>query len=276
MDGSTQKKTPLDELEIDWVDEWVCEDSSENRRALREGNRTWVIVKPDDGGDPTGLIEVWRPEIHDKYNWDRMRGVLVDPKDPWSDYIPVLEIPPETTGLTYWIHSRAEKIRKYDEQVEAGVRKTKKRPYEPTRCTSIKRDGSRCWGWATDEKTNGHCRAHAPGAMLAAERGHSLMVARLKLEKNAPRMADILEELAETSSSDQVRLKAAETILDRAGLGTSSDLNVNGSVEIEGGAATVVRERLDSMIKRLEAGKREEEADEIVIEEADIETVPNE
>ena len=50
--------------------------------------------------------------------------------------------------------------------------------------------------------------------------------AREKLSRYLPRAVEILTELAETSENDRVRLAAAESIADRAGLGKSSTTHV--------------------------------------------------
>ena len=53
--------------------------------------------------------------------------------------------------------------------------------------------------------------------------------ARSKLTAYLPRAVEILTELAETSENDRVRLAAAESIADRAGLGKSQTTQVNVS-----------------------------------------------
>jgi hypothetical protein len=53
--------------------------------------------------------------------------------------------------------------------------------------------------------------------------------ARSKLTRYLPRAVEILTELAETSENDRVRLAAAESIADRAGLGKSQTTQVNVS-----------------------------------------------
>lgn len=53
--------------------------------------------------------------------------------------------------------------------------------------------------------------------------------AREKLHKYLGRAVEIITELAETSENDRVRLAAAESIADRAGLGKSSTTQVNVS-----------------------------------------------
>ena len=245
-------KTPLEEVPVEWADEWICLESAENRTALREAGYRWRVVPPDDGAEPTGLIEVVLPEVLERESWTIYRPILVDPHDPWSDYVDVREIPQDVVGLPYWIHRRAEKFADYEAKKASGAHMTKKPPHLPTRCTAVKRDGTRCWSWASDRAGNGKCRAHNPKAFRAADKGYSIMVARMKMEQAAPDMADTLEELAREATSEQVRLKAAESILDRVGVSGSTDINVNGSIEVEHSAAEIVRGRIEAIAKRLE------------------------
>lgn len=55
----------------------------------------------------------------------------------------------------------------------------------------------------------------------------AIVSAREKLTRFLPRAVEILTELAEGSENDRVRLAAAESIADRAGLGKSTTTQVN-------------------------------------------------
>lgn len=57
----------------------------------------------------------------------------------------------------------------------------------------------------------------------------ALASAREKLTRFLPRAVEILEELAELSENDRVRLAAAESIADRAGLGKGSTIDVRAT-----------------------------------------------
>lgn len=75
--------------------------------------------------------------------------------------------------------------------------------------------------------------------------------AREKLTKYLGRAVEIITELAETSENDRVRLAAAESIADRAGLGKSSTTQVNVS-QSEHEAA---RREAEELVARMEQNK---------------------
>lgn len=64
---------------------------------------------------------------------------------------------------------------------------------------------------------------------VANAQEEALNKAREKLNRYLGRAVEIITELAETSENDRVRLAAAESIADRAGLGKSSTTQVNVS-----------------------------------------------
>lgn len=264
MDDDERSKLALHELPIEWVEPRVCEETFENRRLLRENGHRWRPVPPDpDTGMPSGLIEVPDPVADQESALARHAPILVDPRDPWSDFVDVREIPIDAVGVPYWIHRKAEQWHEWNasegKPVEPGtagkgvVAKAKagKEPHLPTRCTSIKKDGTRCWAWAADKANDGRCRAHAPGAALAANMGHQIALAKVKVMQAMPAMADALEELALTASSEQVRLKAVTEMMDRGGVNAQTDINVTGGIAVEKDPAAEIRERLAGLASRL-------------------------
>lgn len=280
MDDDEKPKLALRELPIEWVEDRVCEENFENRRLLRENGHRWRPVPPDpDTGMPSGLIEVPDPVAEQESALARHAAILVNPRDPWSDFVDVREIPIDATGVPYWIHRKAEQWHEWNasegKPVEPGtagkgvVAKAKagKEPHLPTRCTAVKKDGTRCWAWAVDKANDGKCRAHAPGAALAANMGHQIALSRVKLMQAAPAMVDILEELATTAAAEQVRLKASTEILDRAGVSSSTDINITGAIAVEADPATVIRDRLSSLAGRLtKADEHAADSDEDVVD----------
>lgn len=78
-----------------------------------------------------------------------------------------------------------------------------------------------------------------------------LEAARAKLSRYLPRAVEIITELAETSENDRVRLAAAESIADRAGLGKSSTTQVNVSASQHEAA----RKDAEDVIARLKQNK---------------------
>lgn len=246
----TEFSAPLSELAVDWIDEWICLESADNREALRDAGYRWRPVPPEDDNMPTGLMEVILPETEIRKKWDLYKDMLATPGDPWSDYMDPRELPDDVEGVPYWIHRRVQKYHEWEEKSAAG--KTRKpAPHLPTRCTATKRDGTRCWSWCADKDSEGICRAHAPAVFRANDMGHQIMLAKIKMNQAAPAMADVLEELALGAVSEQVRLKAAETILDRVGVSASSEININGNLEVQHSAADAVKERLAVMVKRM-------------------------
>ena len=73
-----------------------------------------------------------------------------------------------------------------------------------------------------------HTRVDVPTKVANAQE-EALNKAREKLNRYLGRAVEIITELAETSENDRVRLAAAESIADRAGLGKSSTTQVNVS-----------------------------------------------
>lgn len=75
--------------------------------------------------------------------------------------------------------------------------------------------------------------------------------ARTKLIDFLPRAVEILTELAETSENDRVRLAAAESVADRAGLGKSNTTQITVS-QTEHDVAEIETAEL---LKRIEANR---------------------
>lgn len=85
--------------------------------------------------------------------------------------------------------------------------------------------------------------------MSASEQ--ALVNAREKLGRYVGRAVDILTELAETSENDRVRLSAADSILDRAGLGKSSTTQV----QVNQGEHEAARREAEDVVARIRANK---------------------
>lgn len=79
-----------------------------------------------------------------------------------------------------------------------------------------------------------------------------VLAAREKLNRYLGRAVEIITELAETSENDRVRLAAAESIADRAGLGKSSTTQVNVSAS-EHEAARKDAEEVVAQLRRNKA-----------------------
>ncbi len=87
--------------------------------------------------------------------------------------------------------------------------------------------------------------------MSASEQ--ALVNAREKLGRYVGRAVEILTELAETSENDRVRLSAADSILDRAGLGKSSTTQI----AVNQGEHEAARKEAEDVVARIKANKAE-------------------
>lgn len=229
----------------------VCEDTYENRAALRQANLNWDPVY-DQRGMPTGLITARSQESMKErrlLSLIEKRPLLVDPTSNNSDFL---------TGLDLIIEEAACKVtppwvigatRAYLAEQEAGGPKTatRKPASLPHRCRIVKTDGIRCMLWSSGRiQDDGLCRVHL---RTTRRPGADVERARQKLVQAAPYAVDVLEEMMETAVSEPTRLKAATEILDRAGVRGGVELDVGVDVTVRS-PAEIVQERL----KRLAAG----------------------
>ena len=96
--------------------------------------------------------------------------------------------------------------------------------------------------------------------------------AREALTKYLPRAVEIITELAETSENDRVRLAAAESIADRAGLGKSSTTQV----QVTAGEHEALDKDLEDLVgaldrnrEHVQRGKLNVSLDALVVHEGD-------
>lgn len=75
--------------------------------------------------------------------------------------------------------------------------------------------------------------------------------AREKLTRYVERAAEILQELAESSENDRVRLAAADSILDRAGVGKSSTIET----KVDPGMHDDARRQAEEIMAKLKRNK---------------------
>lgn len=257
-DREPRVETPLDyrpdlsELGILEHERGICEDTYENRSALRRAKLNWDAVY-DQTGRPTGLITARSQEASRErrlMSLAEKRPVLTDPTNVNSDYLTGLDllideeacriVPPWVIGATRGWQA---------EQENGGPKSDKKSPAAlPHRCRQIKDDGVRCILWASGRiKDDGLCRIHLRSIRKP---GEDVERARLKLIQSAPHAVDKLEELMQYAESEPVALKAATEILDRAGVRGGSELLVDVEVNDARPAHVIVAERL----QRLAAG----------------------
>ena len=82
----------------------------------------------------------------------------------------------------------------------------------------------------------------------------AVVSAREKLSRYLPRAVEILTELAETGENERVRLSAAESILDRAGVGKSSTQEVVQHSQAEHEAANRSAQDIVAMLAKNKQG----------------------
>lgn len=149
--------------------------------------------------------------------------------------------------------------------IPGGWKPTTEKPVPVVRCTQIKKDGNRCGRWSIRGTTK--CLVH--GGRLPSVREHAaatVEAARLRLIDLSDPAIDVLDDLIQPGTADQIRLKAATEILDRAGVrgGFEVDMEVNvGGMS----PAETVATRLEEISKRLRGDVAEEIEVEIVTDD---------
>lgn len=226
----------------------VCEDTYENRAALRRAHLNWDPVY-DQMGAPTGLIVARSEEAMKErrvMSLAEKRPLLLDPTSNNSDYLTGLDLmledaavkvtPPWVIGATKaWL----------EEQRNGGPKSPRRAPASlPHRCRIVKTDGIRCMLWSSGRvKDDGLCRVHL---RTVRRPGADIERARAKLVQSAPYAVDVLEDIMENGQSEPARLKAATEILDRAGVRGGVELDVGVDVQVRS-AADIVQERLQRL-----------------------------
>lgn len=248
-----QQSIPLEELGIEFVEPGLVEDTPENRGKLRIGGYQWTNWTPSmDDADPEmykdspPLLQVHDLEHLRKVSLERRNNlgqIMVDPTDPWSDFISPADLP-ANAPVPIWVRQSG---LLWNRALREGVTDPAERGlWLPERCKHVKRDGTRCWLWA-GSGVRGHelrrCRIHA--AQAAANYDDVVRRARYKIRSMAPSAADKLEELLE-AETESVRLRAATEILDRVGIRGGTELSVDATVEIRD-VASEVRARLEQL-----------------------------
>jgi len=247
VDEPIDRRPDLSELGMIEHERGVVEDTYENRAALRQAKLNWQPVY-DATGNPTGLIAARSKEAMKErrmLSLAEKRPLLVDPKNPNSDYVTGLDLlvdadackiaPPWVVGATR--HWQAE-------QEAGGVPEGSRRAPKslPHRCRTMKSDGIRCMLWSSGRlKDDGLCRIHL---RVQRKPGEDIERARKKIVQAAPYAVDVLEELMESATSEPVRLKASTEILDRAGVRGGIEIDAQVEVTDARPAHVVVAERL--------------------------------
>lgn len=263
---------------IEETDKGICEDTFENRQALRSARMNWIPVYSENGV-PTGLIQALSPEMQTaqrRLSLTEKEAILTDPNNHNSDYLTGADLLVEEAAdmiVPPWVLGSTKLWRK---QQNEGVREGKKPLPLPSRCKAIKDDGIRCQLWTGGRpQDEGFCRVHL--GSLRNKPTDSVERARQRLTQAAPAAVDVLEQLLDSAESEPVKLKAATEILDRAGVRAGFDFSSEITIDVRP-AAAIIAERLQRITQNAVDAKELIEARNIEKEEKiiDAEVVDNE
>lgn len=159
--------------------------------------------------------------------------------------------------------------------IPAGWKPTVHKPVPVMRCHHVwpddhPRGGDRCNRWSL--RGSQLCYIHSGRGNLKNVEEYRLAIveaARLQLTEAVPDALATLFELAANSPADNVKLKAATEILDRAGLRTAAELNVQVE-HIEAQPAATLSERLQKLKSAADVIRAKEEEAEAAAAEAEL------
>lgn len=157
-------------------------------------------------------------------------------------------------------------------EVPMGWKPTVNEPVPVVRCIgTASTTGERCKRWSL--RGTNVCRKH--GAQLPSVRDHAEAVvesARLQLMGMADDAVEVLGELMQAGVADAVRLKAAETVLTRAGIKDAISLDVEVSHNVS--LAEDITKKLEIMRQRQIAAEKPDLEDEGEIVDEPEDNVP--
>lgn len=245
VDTPINLRPNLETFNIEEVDRGVCADTAENRKILRKHKMAWRQIYNSDGSLSPN-IEVISSEMQsaraEQAAQDRA-PILVDPKNLNSDYLSGWDLVAEKEAdnlVPAWVLASTRKYVKYQDNPADNPKPKIDNP--PTRCTAVKADGNRCLLWSAGRTTDaGLCRIHLGTRNMAA--GVSVQRARDRIQQAAVTAADVIEYLLDSADSEQVRLKAATEILDRAGVRAGFEIDTTLTAD-PAAAALMISERL--------------------------------
>ena len=234
---------------IEEVDRGICEDTFENRQALRRAKLNWIPVYAVNGV-PTGTIQALSPEMQTQQRLNSLaekEAILEDPSNKNSNYLTGFDLLAEEAAdniVPPWVLGATKVWAKWSNSTDVEKAK-RKEPFVPKRCAAIKDDGVRCQLWTGGRpQDDGMCRVHL--GSLRNKPTDSVERARQRLTQAAPAAVDVLEYLIENGESEPVKLKAATEILDRSGVRAGFDINSEVLVDVRP-AASIIAERLSRL-----------------------------
>lgn len=241
---------------LEELERGVVEDTAENRKVLRSNKAKFNTVF-DSRGYPTGYIQAVSAEMYTAAQALSKSDLLTDRDDPNSDYLSGLDLliadTADSLAPTWVFNTTRTYMRQQEERRALGADADlhqSRLVRVPTRCNTMKADGSRCWGWSNGTtEVQGMCRVHARRAGKIDSVGMSnAQITRARLASAAPGIAEELEALAYNAESEQVRLGAMKDILDRAGYKAAIEIDQKVDIQVVD-AAGIVRDRLEKLRK---------------------------
>lgn len=247
----------LSEWGIEEVEKGVCEDTAENRKAIRQNKGSYRTVFDTDG-NPTPYVQVITAEMYAQAQALSKSDLLSDPDDYNSDYLNGvgLLLAENATHLapTWVLNTTKTYIRQQDRIRELGAdgdlyKQQTRLVRLPARCKITKADGTRCWGWSDGSSDlNGMCRVHARRANKSPSHGMSTrQIMRNRLDSAAPDILAKLEMLTE-SEDERIALTAMRDLLDRAGYKAVEHVEQEVKITVDN-SADVVKDRLAKLRK---------------------------
>lgn len=249
----------LTEWGIEEVERGVCEDTAENRKIIRQ-NKARANTVFDSNGMPTPYIQVVSAEMYAAAQALSKANLLSDPDDVNSDFLSGLKLllaeDAKSIAPTWVINTTRTYMRQQEQRrslgADAELLQTRL-VQVPTRCSTVKSDGTRCWGWSNGaSEMAGMCRVHARRANRSPAHAMSTaQVMRNRLQSGAPDMLNKLEIMSENEDA-RVALSAMRDWLDRAGYKAVDYTETKVEVVVSD-AADEVKKRL----KKLRDGQEE-------------------
>jgi hypothetical protein len=246
----------LSDWGIEEFERGTCENTLENRRALRENKARWMHVYSATG-EITEYIQVVTSEMMQAALLKNKSVLLVDRRDVDSDYIQstALIIEPAADSLVpMWVLASTRHWEDVAQEREdrKGTDKKLYRPAlagPPGRCIARRMDGHRCQHWHGGRVDEAElCKVHMSNRPnVIANRGISTVArARNRLLAASVAAVEELESLVHNATSEPVRLGAANSLLDRSGLRMGIEIEQKVEVHVVP-ASDIVRERLQRL-----------------------------
>jgi len=239
------------------IERGVCEDTFENRKAIR-ANKGKANTVFDSNGNPTGYLQVVTAEMYATAQGLSKSDLLSDPDDYNSDYLNGVKLllaqNADHLAPTWVLNTTKTFIRQQDRIKELGAdgelyASQTRLVTVPHRCKTTKADGTRCWGWADGSSDlNGMCRVHARRANRSPSHGLSTrQIMRNRMDSAVPGLWEKLEVLTD-SEDERIALTAIRDMMDRAGYKAVDHVEQKVEVTVTD-ASDVVKDRLKKLKK---------------------------